>query len=242
MRNQKGMTGIEIAVALAVLGALGWFAAPKVFHGASRRAENSAQATQALEQATQAQGASAAASVAKIGEAAAMAPDSPAIDFIRQETPVALAKLPAPDAQALLDAERRRAAVMEGKFELAKSLYVQAFERAEKLQVERDRALEARRRADVALQEAAAAERASLIQAMVLTVVAIVVLGLWAWARVNGLKFQGVVKRVVPILDQAYDNAAEDMREFLDEKVFTPLSKKMDEPHKKLVKQTRVES
>ena len=192
LRSNKGVTGIEIALIVAVVGALGWFAAPKIFHGASRRADNSAKATEQLEQATNAQGASAAASVTKIGEAAGMAASSPAIDFIRREVPVALASLPTPDPRAILRAEQRRVAVMEGKLDEARRLYEVEAKRAAKLQEERDEALAARRQADVALQEAAAAEHAATVQAMAAGGLALIALALWAWAKLNGFSTRTV--------------------------------------------------
>lgn len=240
MKSNRALTGVEVAIALAVLGALGWFTLPKIFHGATRRAENSAKATAALEDATRAQGASAAASVQKIGEAAAMAEPSPAIDFIRQETPVALAKLPAPDPQSLLEAERRRTAVMEGRFELAKSLYVGAYERAEKLQSERDKALEARRQADAALLEAAAAERARTLQGMAAGAAALIALGIWLYTRVHAVRLRRLAQTLIPTLDSAYEHAAGEMKETLDRTIFDPLSKGMDQATKNLVHELRV--
>lgn len=187
LHSNKGLTGIEVVLIVAALGALGWFAAPKLFHGASRRADNSAKATQQLEQATNAQGSSAAASVAMIGTAAGMAASSPAVDFIRREVPVALAKLPAPDPTALIQAEQRRVAVMEGKLDEARRLYEQESKRAARLQEERDEALAARRQADVALQEAAAAERARTVQAAALGFLAVFAVTLWVFAKLNGI-------------------------------------------------------
>ena len=122
-----------------------------------------------------------------IGTAAGMATSSPAVDFIRREVPVALAKLPTPDPTALIQAEQRRVAVMEGKLDEARRLYEVEAKRAAKLQEERDEALAARKQADVALQEAAAAEHARTMQAVGLGALALILGGLWVFAKVNGL-------------------------------------------------------
>lgn len=165
--NRRGAVSLLVIVAVALLGVGGlWVAKPALFGGASKRAANSTAATVALEQAVNAQGAAAAASVTKIAEANAQAPESPARAFIGQEAPVALSRLPAPDPKALLEAERRRAAVMEGRLDEARRLYETAATQSAKLQRERDEALAARRAADLALEQAAAAEHARTVQAM----------------------------------------------------------------------------
>ncbi len=186
-RNTKGFTGIEIALAVALLGGLAYLFAPKFMPGASLRADKSVKATEQLEQATTAQGSSAAASIAMIGTAAGMAEASPAVDFIRREVPVALAKLPTPDPLALIQAEQRRVAVMEGKLDEARRLYEKESKRAAELQRERDEALAARRQADAALVEAAAAERARTMQMLGIGAVALVLGALWVWAKLNGV-------------------------------------------------------
>ncbi len=185
--TKRGFTTLEIIAVVAILGALGITFGPKLLPGASRRADNSVKATQQLEQATTAQGSSAAASVAMIGTAAGMAEASPAVDFIRREVPVALAKLPTPDPTALIQAEQRRVAVMEGKLDEARRLYEKESKRAAELQRERDEALAARRQADAALVEAAAAERARTMQALGIGALALIFGALWVFAKVNGL-------------------------------------------------------
>lgn len=188
--NRRAFTSLEIILVVAVLGALGVTFGPKLLPGASRRADKSAKATEQLEQATTAQGSSAAASVAMIGTAAGMAEASPAVDFIRREVPVALAKLPTPDPAALIQAEQRRVAVMEGKLDEARRLYEKESKRAAELQRERDEALAARRQADAALLEAAAAERARTMQALGVGAVALILGALWVWAKLNGISLQ----------------------------------------------------
>ena len=192
-RSIRAEVSATILVVVAVGALVGLWAMPKFFHGASRRANASTVATAKLEDATKAQGAAAAASVAKIGEANAMAPESPAKEFIADEVPLALTFLPTPDPEKLLEAERRRAAVMEGKYEEAKALYADAYKRAEKLQAERDKALADRRAADIALEKAAAAEHAGLIRQIILGIIVVLVAAGWVWARVNGLSLKNLI-------------------------------------------------
>jgi hypothetical protein len=176
------------AIPVLVLWAVGLLAGlllvkPKMFNGDSRRAKASVEATAKLEKATDAQGAAAAASVVKIGEANAAAPDSPAKNFIAQEVPAALAKLPAPDPQALLEAERRRSAVMEGRAEEAARLYGLESAKSAELKRQLAAALADRRAADSAISEAAAARLAAERQQAVWTVIAGLAAALWLYAR-----------------------------------------------------------
>lgn len=178
---------VEVVILLALLGVGLWAAKPGWFPGASRRAKTSTQATAKLEAATTSRDAYASASVVKIGEANTAAPESLAKSFISREVPVALSLLPPPDPMALIEAERRRAAIMEGRLIEASLLYEKASKRAEQLQAERDRALRAREAADEALIVAAAEQHAKQVQ----------LLGLGAAALILGcgfiyLKFTGI--------------------------------------------------
>lgn len=181
--NCRGFAPIVVLYAAAAVALVLFVAKPKVFHGDNRRAKASAESTAKLEAATTAQGAAAAASVVKIGEANASAPESPAKNFIAQEVPAALAKLPAPDPLELLAAEKRRAAVMEGRAEEAAHLYGLETARASALQRDLTTALAARRQADAALSEAAAARLATERQRTLWIVIAGLVAALWLYAR-----------------------------------------------------------
>lgn len=174
---------VEIVLVLALLGGVAWAAFPGVFSGASRRAKASTNATANLETATTNRDATAAASVVKIGEANGLAPESPSKAFIRQEVPVALSLLPQPDAMALIEAERRKAAVMEGRADEARRLYEGASKRAAELQAERDHALAARQAADLALEQAAAADHAKSVQLLGAAIVAVLALAGWIYVK-----------------------------------------------------------
>lgn len=257
MRSNRGEIATGTLLLILAGGAvLGWWAMPKIFHGASRRAEQSGKASQAVEAATTrtdaaatATGASAAAGVVTIAKANALAPDSPSKDFISREAPVVLAKLPAPDPAELLAAERRRAAVMEGQLEIAEKYYVQATERAAALQRERDlavaareQALQERRAVDVRLKEAAAAELAASRTKLILFAVAGVLAFVWLWAELRGASLRKMATAIIPKIDAFYDNAEKGLKDKLDAEVFEPLSKAMDGAEKRLVKKLRAKT
>lgn len=155
--NQRGeaLTAVLLAIIIIGGGAFG-LSKTKWFHGDSKRARTSEETTAALVTAVDRQGGVAAASVVKIGEANASAPESPEKTFISREVPVALASLPKPDSEALIAAERRKAAILEGRLQEASLLYGDAMARAEKLEREKGAALSAKRASDQALAQVAA--------------------------------------------------------------------------------------
>lgn len=176
MNNHKnGEVTLAALLVVALVGASAlWLSKPRKLDGESRRADAGIEATAQLEAAHKAelaakdaQAATAAASVAQIGVAAGDVPDSPAADFIRREVPVAASLLPKPDPAALLAAERRRIAVMEGRLaevdRLYRAAYADAQKRGERVvaaERERDKALADRAEADRAISEVAAANLA----------------------------------------------------------------------------------
>ena len=155
LRSNRGSAEI-IVVAVVVVAFAGFMLFKPLFSRDKKRAQDSVQTTEQLVSALNAQASAAAASVTAIGTANGMAPESPSKDFIGREVPATLAKLPAPDPKALLEAEKRRVAVMEGRLEEANRLYEQEGKKASQLQKERDTAIAEKRAADQALVEAAA--------------------------------------------------------------------------------------
>jgi len=83
-------------------------------------------AVEAQAAATERQAAKAAASVAVLRAGNTNQPPGPATDFVDKEAGVALGNLPTPDAVAVVEAERRRAAVFAGQADEASSLYAAA--------------------------------------------------------------------------------------------------------------------
>ncbi|MDF3056814.1 MAG: hypothetical protein K0R17_1029 [Rariglobus sp.] len=204
--SQRGeITLATILVMACVGGALVWLAKPRKLDGESRRADASLEATAALQAAHKAELAAAdakaatvAASVQQIGVAAAAAPANSATDYIGREVTWLSPLLPAPDARALLAAERRRIAVMEGRLDEAQRLYATAdkeramlLARASQAEAARDVAQLARETADRKISEAAAAnlalERRSRLQWAGLTIAVVVLGGGWLYAKIYGI-------------------------------------------------------
>lgn len=180
---RRAFTLVEVLIVIGILG--GGFVAWKtgLMPGSTKRAKASTAATTALVQANDNQGAAAAASVVKIGEANAEAPDSPSKRFVAEEVPLTLTLLPAPDSKALVEAERRKVAVMEGRLDEARRLYETAAKTAERLQKEKDEAIAARQAADLAIEKAAAAEQARTMQAFGFGVVAFIALAAFVYVK-----------------------------------------------------------
>ncbi len=184
--NSRGAATLLILGIVVLLGGGAWgISKTKWFHGESKRAKTSTDTTADLIAAKDKQSAVAAASVVKIGEANQVAPESPSRSFIAREVPVALASLPPPDADALLAAERRKAAVLEGRLVEADRLYGDAIKLAGEYQRAAERAISAKRASDLALEQAAAETRGAEQNQFWLTLLAIAVVLLWAWTKLT---------------------------------------------------------
>jgi hypothetical protein len=183
LNRQAGLGAVIIILAVAALGGGLVAVKPKWFHGESRRAAASTKATLELDQATRQQGAEAAGSVVAIGAANAAAVESPSRRFIAREVPVALSRLPAPDPLALLAAEKRRSAEMEGRALEAEKLYGLALDRSTELEKARVVAVAARARADLELEQAAAEQLGAVRQKWILIGLAAAVAVLYFWTK-----------------------------------------------------------
>jgi hypothetical protein len=186
MKTNRGDVSLIVLLAVVLLGGGAWgLSKTKFFSKRSQQAETSKETTEALLAAKDKQGAVAAASVVKIGEANTVAPSSPSRSFIGREVAVALASLPAPDADALMAAERRKVAVLEGRLVEADRLYGDAMKRADEYQREAARAIAAKRASDLALVEAAAAERGAEQQAFWFMLMAGAAGALYLWTKLS---------------------------------------------------------
>lgn len=225
--RRRAEATVAVVVALAVIAVGAWLFKPRKLDGESRRADASAAAsaqveaavakTDAAAQATaaaeRAKAATAAASITQIGIAAADAPPSPHTDFIRREVAWVSPLLPAPDAAALIAAERRRLAVVEGRLDEARRLYAAAdkdraalldrataAERARAAaELERDAAFGARRAADKAIGEAAAANLALARRSAQqwALIIALVVVALFLWlTNISPTKIGAALARI----------------------------------------------
>lgn len=185
--DRSGSALLLVVVILAVAAGGTWLFKPALFPGESKRAADSAKTTERLISATDRQGATVAASLVKIAEANAETTPTPQKSFIAQESALALTLLPPANATALIEAERRKTAVLEGQVQEARRLYELAAKTAAQLQHERDDAISAKRSADDALQLAAAAHHAQTVQLVGVIAFAIVAIGLWLWAKWHGV-------------------------------------------------------
>ncbi len=154
--NNAGVAPLVYVAVVAVIGLGAVLFKPKFLHGDTRRAEESAKTTEALLASQKKLSATAAASVVMIGEANTVAPDSPAKNFIAREVPVALSTLEAPDPTALIEAEKRKNAVLQGKIDLIERLYGDQAKVAESLRRENAAVLAAKRASDAELAQVAA--------------------------------------------------------------------------------------
>ena len=165
MNRQINSGAVQIVVMLCVLlaGALGFVTLkPKMLHGDSRRAAESTAATTELinankekEAVLKKKSAEAAASAEVMGSVVGSLPETPEKSFLTEENKVIRSKLEAPDSAALLEAEKRKVAVLSGQIDLARQLYGQAFEHAKDLEA---RTIKAEARATKAETERSAVD------------------------------------------------------------------------------------
>lgn len=119
-KRTKGEATLTVIAVVALIGlAVMWFK-PSV---AATNAKEVDKVTQKIEDSNQKIGEKVSASLNQIGVANSMAPESPSKNFISKEVSLATPLLPAPSMTELLEAEKRRVAVMEGRIEEANKLY-----------------------------------------------------------------------------------------------------------------------
>ncbi len=166
------LTIVMLILGLAGLGA--YLFKPKKLDGESRRADKGKQTTEQVETsvavavaAEQAKGAKAAAIITEVAKANLAEPSSPNREYIDKDLTLALDLLPKADLVALLAAEKRHAAFVEGKLDAVEKLYGSAYtdnqalqKRAAIAETKADAAFNAKRESDNAISEAAAANLA----------------------------------------------------------------------------------
>ena len=200
MKRARGSITLVVCLVLGLAGALA-LVKPKFLDGDSKRAAQSEKASSHVEAAVKEsltvennKGAAAAASVQSIKNASADLPESPATDFIRREVDVPLALLPKPDYQALLEAEKRRVAYMQGRIEEADRLYGKMADKTESLlkasaaaEEKLQRAFSDRRAVDSELAEVAAARLSAERQRNIFIFVAVAAVVLWLVSKFYGV-------------------------------------------------------
>lgn len=194
MNSRRALTGVEIAIVLAVLGVGIWLFAPKLLPGAAKRAEKSVTTSRELIAAKDAPAAANAASLTVITRALADVPDSPSTRFIANEVPIMLARSPAPDPMELLAAEKRRVAFIEGQLDEQRRLTAMAMKDSANLVARVAKAEAAKLASDQAIVSAAAAERARTLQFIGMSLVALIVAGAWLWLKFNSIGIPSIGK------------------------------------------------
>lgn len=253
----RGDGGVSVVTVIAIVALAGWLVpklAPSFFDKRTKQAEQSQAASAQVEKAVaqavraeQATGAVVAASVQQIGVAAGQLPESPQREFIAREASLVIPPLlPAPDPAALLAAERRRVAILEGRLAEADKLYAIAtrdsaklLERAVKAEGRLAREFAERRAVDTELAESAAYARGKDATIGVLCAIAVLIGAGWLYASFRAGKLSRLARKIIPALDTAYDDAPDATRQTLDATVFDRLSKAMDGAEKKLVHSIR---
>jgi hypothetical protein len=215
--NRKGEVATIVIVVVALGALAGFIWKPMLFPGASKRAATSTKTTEELVKASDHMAATAAANVVLMAKENANTPESPSRDFINREAEVALSRLPAPDPKELIEAEKRRVAILQGKLDVAMKFYNEAAKTSAKLQEEKNEALEAKRQADLALERAAAAEHARTLQLMGAGVVVVIIAAAWFWLKLNGISTQTFGEMAARI--HKGDKAIEVFDEFLPKRI-----------------------
>jgi len=187
LSSSRGFGVVVVLVFLAVATGAAWLISPKSFPGASRRADQSTKTTHELVAAKDAPAAANAASAIVIQKALVDVPESPATSFIKNEIPIMLARGPSPDPIELLAAERRRVAYMEGKLEEERTLTASALKDAAAMTARAAKAETAKAAADLALEQAAAAEHARTVQFMGASAIALLIALAYGYSKLYGV-------------------------------------------------------
>jgi hypothetical protein len=186
MKN-RGTGLVEVIVALVALAGGFLLAKPKLLDGDSRRASKSTETTQALIEKQDERGATAAAYVVKMDEVVGTMPESPEKSFLGQAADITLANLPQANARALIEAERLKNAVLTGQVREARALYEAALNKSETLTRDLERAVAAKRRSDLALEQAAAERLGAERTRNQMILVAALAVGLFLYVKLTHL-------------------------------------------------------
>ena len=185
-------------ILILVLVALGVFVAkPKFLDSRTKEADHSAEASKKVEGAVaeaiaaeDAKGAAVAASLNQIGVAANQLPTTPQSIFISREVSFVSPLLPPPNPLKLLEAERRRSALLEGRLDEADRMYTagvasntKLLERATNAEAKAAVAFDTRRDMDKQLAESAALARGQQQMIAIISVIAALAVGLWLYVH-----------------------------------------------------------
>jgi hypothetical protein len=184
--TNRGEVTLVVLAIVAVLGLGGWgLSKTKWFHRDTKRAAASSNTTAALVAATDERSAKAAAVFTKIAETNAEAPTSPQQRVIARFAPIGLSLTGAPDPAFLLELERLKVAELTGRLAQANALNTEILGDTARLQHDYARALAAKRASDLALEQAAAAQRGAEQQAFWFMLVAGAAAALYIWTKLS---------------------------------------------------------
>lgn len=185
-RSIRAEASLIILLAVVLLGGGAWgLSKTKWFHGESKRAATSTKTTEELLAAQAAQGAAAAAYVQTMGDVVTTLPESREKDFLGRAGGIALSYLPKPDPQKVIEAQALKIAVLTGQLELANQLTASALHRAELADQRTVRAITAKQKSDLALEQAAAEARGAEQQAFWLACIAAAAGVLYLWTKLS---------------------------------------------------------
>lgn len=213
MKSERGAVGLAVLIGAVVVAIFGtWFGVSRTTDKGVREAKAQQVATQQAREAERKLGAEAAAGVTQMGVANGMAPESPSRNYMTREITNVLGMLPAPDPMALLEAERRRVAVMEGQLKEANRLYGIQSEKAATLLTERDSALKEQDAANLRASESAAQALGAKQQRFIFILVALIFAAAFVWRWINSVSPNALAEMRVDILNgvkpvQAMDSA-----------------------------------
>lgn len=183
MKSNRGTVVLEVLLAIALIGGA-WLAfKPKSHDGDSRRADQSQQTTEALIVAQDKRGSVASAYNQKSSEVIGLLPNTPEKSFLEQASQIMGANLPAPDQTALIQAERLKVAVLEGRLKDSQELYEKAIGESSKLSKDLAVAISEKRASDSRLQEVAALRLGAERQRNQIMIVAGALAILWIWTK-----------------------------------------------------------
>jgi hypothetical protein len=185
-RSERGEAVTIVLIALLVLGGGAWgLSKTKWFHGESKRAAASTTTTAQLVGAAEERNAKAAAVLTKIGETNTEAPESPQKRVIGRFVPIGLSLTGEPDPAFLLELERLKVAELGGKLAQANAINSELLGDAARLRQDYARALAAKRASDLALEQAAAAQRGAEQQAFWFMCIAGAAAALYLWTKLS---------------------------------------------------------
>lgn len=195
--NSRGSVAIIVLIIVTLLGG-GGYAAVKggLFSGQTKRAAESTETTKELLAAQSAKSAKAGAVFSKMGEVVGTLPATREKDFLARSVGIGLSFTDAPDPTFELEMEKLRNAVLTGQVKQANEINAELSKTAAEDRARAERAIAAKARIDLALEQAAAEERGQESEKFIFMALAAAALVLYVWTKfshVSPLALSGIV-------------------------------------------------